>query len=57
MKEGIPAGYDGKILQHQADSSINVQSKMNMGAYKLSWSCSIHTTVSMLLMKKLLMKL
>ena len=34
MKEGIPAGYDGKILQHQADSSINVQSKMNMGAYK-----------------------
>jgi len=33
-KEGIPAGYDGKILQHQADSSINVQSKMNMGAYK-----------------------
>ena len=27
-------GYDGKILQHQADSSINVQSKMNMGAYK-----------------------
>ena len=34
MKEGIPAGYDGKILQHQADSSINVQSKMNIGAYK-----------------------
>ena len=33
-KEGVPAGYDGKILQHQADSSINVQSKMNMGAYK-----------------------
>jgi len=33
-KEGTPAGYDGKILQHQADSSINVQSKMNMGAYK-----------------------
>ena len=33
-KDGIPAGYDGKILQHQADSSINVQSKMNMGAYK-----------------------
>ena len=33
-KEGIPAGYDGKILQHQADSSLNIQSKMNMGAYK-----------------------
>lgn len=33
-KDGIPAGYDGKILEHQADSSINVQSKMNMGAYK-----------------------
>ena len=33
-KDGIPAGYDGKILRHQADSSINVQSKMNMGAYK-----------------------
>ena len=30
----IPAGYDGKILEHQSDSSINVQSKMNMGAYK-----------------------
>ena len=29
-----PAGYDGKILDHQSDSSINVQSKMNMGAYK-----------------------
>ena len=33
-KEGTPAGYDGKILQHQSDSSINIQSKMNMGAYK-----------------------
>ena len=33
-KDGTPAGYDGKILRHQADSSINVQSKMNMGAYK-----------------------
>ena len=30
----IPAGYDGKVLEHQSDSSINVQSKMNMGAYK-----------------------
>jgi len=29
-----PAGYDGKILDHQSDSTINVQSKMNMGAYK-----------------------
>ena len=33
-KDGIPAGYDGKILDHQSDSSINVQSKMNIGAYK-----------------------
>ena len=32
--QAIPAGYDGKILEHQSDSSINVQSKMNMGAYK-----------------------
>ena len=32
--QGIPAGYDGKILEHKSDSSINVQSKMNMGAYK-----------------------
>ena len=30
----IPAGYDGKILEHKSDTSINVQSKMNMGAYK-----------------------
>ena len=29
-----PAGYDGKILEHKSDNSINVQSKMNMGAYK-----------------------
>ena len=29
-----PVGYDGKILDHQSDSSINVQSKMNIGAYK-----------------------
>ena len=29
-----PAGYDGKILEHKWDNSINVQSKMNMGAYK-----------------------
>ena len=32
--QGIPAGYDGKILDHRSDNSINVQSKMNMGAYK-----------------------
>ena len=32
--QGIPAGYDGKILEHKSDNSINVQSKMNMGAYK-----------------------
>ena len=56
-KDGIPAGYDGKILDHQSDSSINVQSKMNIGAYKLNWLCLILTIVSMLLMKKLLMKL
>ena len=29
-----PPGYDGKILEQQSDSSVNVQSKMNMGAYK-----------------------
>jgi len=29
-----PAGYDGKILEHESNTSINVQSKMNMGAYK-----------------------
>ena len=32
--KGIPAGYDGKVLDHKSDSSINVQSKMNIGAYK-----------------------
>jgi hypothetical protein len=32
--QGIPAGYDGKVLEHKSDSSINVQSKMNIGAYK-----------------------
>ena len=32
--QAIPTGYDGKVLEHQSDSSINVQSKMNMGAYK-----------------------
>ena len=32
--QAIPAGYDGKVLEHKSDSSINVQSKMNIGAYK-----------------------
>ena len=32
--QAIPAGYDGKVLEHQSDSAINIQSKMNMGAYK-----------------------
>ena len=32
--QAIPAGYDGKVLDHKSDSSINVQSKMNIGAYK-----------------------
>ena len=32
--QGIPSGYDGKILEHQSDTSIDVQSKMNMGTYK-----------------------
>ena len=32
--KATPPGYDGKILEHQSDNSIDVQSKMNMGAYK-----------------------
>ena len=32
--KGVPAGYDGKLLDHQSDSTINIQSKMSMGAYK-----------------------
>jgi len=32
--KGIPAGYDGKLLDHQSDSTINIQSKMSIGAYK-----------------------
>ena len=32
--QGTPAGYDGKILKYQSNSTLNVQSKMNMGAYK-----------------------
>ena len=47
--KGIPAGYDGKILEHKSDNSINVQSKMNMGAYKTkivlfnSYDCKYET--------------
>ena len=47
--QGIPAGYDGKILEHKSDNSINVQSKMNMGAYKTkivlfnSYDCKYET--------------
>ncbi len=33
-QKGIPPGYDAKILEHQSDSSINIQAKMNIGAYK-----------------------
>jgi hypothetical protein len=29
----VPAGYDGKILEQQADNAINAQSKFQMGAY------------------------
>ena len=33
-KDGkVPAGYSGKVLQHQADNNINVQEKFQMGAY------------------------
>ena len=32
--KAIPPGYDGKILEQQSDNSVNVQSKMNIGAYK-----------------------
>ena len=31
--KGIPAGYDGKVLDYQADSGVNVQEKKMMGAY------------------------
>ena len=47
--QGIPAGYDGKILEHKSNNSINVQSKMNMGAYKTkivlfnSYDCKYET--------------
>ena len=32
-KQGIPAGYDGKILEQTADNSINAQAKFSIGAY------------------------
>jgi len=31
---GIPAGYDGKILEQTSDNAIDVQEKLKMGAYK-----------------------
>ena len=30
---GIPAGYDGKVLSHQSDNRIHAQDKFQMGAY------------------------
>ena len=33
-EKGIPAGYDGKILEQSSDNSINAQAKFSMGAYK-----------------------
>ena len=29
----VPAGYDGKILEHKADNRINLQDKLKMGAF------------------------
>ena len=29
----VPAGYDGKILEHVAENKINLQDKMKMGAF------------------------
>ena len=29
----VPAGYDGKVLEQQADNAVNVQEKFQMGAY------------------------
>ena len=34
LKKGIPAGYDGKILEQSSDNAINVQDRMKMGIYK-----------------------
>ena len=33
-KSGIPAGYDGKILEHASNNAVNAQSKMEMGTYR-----------------------
>lgn len=33
-KRGVPAGYDGKILELSTNNDVNVQQKMEMGAYK-----------------------
>ena len=33
-KGGIPAGYDGKILELSTNNAVNAQEKMEMGAYK-----------------------
>jgi len=32
-EKGIPAGYDGKILEQSSDNSINAQAKFSIGAY------------------------
>jgi len=33
-KDGqVPAGYDGKVLEQQADNAVDVQDKLQMGAY------------------------
>ncbi len=32
-KEGLPAGYDGKILQLESDNRIDYQNKIRMGAF------------------------
>ena len=31
---GVPAGYDGKILELSTNNAVNVQEKMEMGSYK-----------------------
>tara|TARA_B100001094_G_scaffold321514_1_gene369368 strand:- start:6491 stop:7828 length:1338 start_codon:yes stop_codon:yes gene_type:complete len=32
-EKGVPAGYDGKILEQKSDNSINAQAKFSIGAY------------------------
>ena len=32
-KGTVPAGYDGKILEYQADNRVNIQEKFQMGTY------------------------